>query len=125
MNIRKRLLVPERRRELPAHFSWLDHRLVQEHHIERAEVGAWALYLFLVTVGDADGLSYYSDAALARRLGLDLSRLVRARNALLGLDLIAFEPPLVQVLSLETPVPIADRFAHLRAVLQGSSGAQP
>lgn len=125
MNIRKRLLVPERRRELPAHFSWLDHRLVQEHHIERAEVGAWALYLFLVTVGDADGLSYYSDAALARRLGLDLSRLVRARNALLGLDLIAFEPPLVQVLSLETPVPIADRFAYLRAVLQGSAGAQP
>jgi hypothetical protein len=110
---------------LPAHFSWLDHRLVQEHHIERAEVGAWALYLFLVTVGDADGLSYYSDAALARRLGLDLSRLKRARNALLGLDLIAFEPPLVQVLSLETPVPIADRFAHLRAVLQGSTGAQP
>ena len=97
MNIRKRLLVPERRRELPAHFSWLDHRLVQEHHIERAEVGGWA-WIF---------------------------RVWRARNALLGLDLIAFEPPLVQVLSLETPVPIADRFAHLRAVLQGSTGAQP
>ncbi len=37
MNIRKRWRVPERRRKWPAPFSWLDHRLVQEPHIERAE----------------------------------------------------------------------------------------
>jgi hypothetical protein len=98
---------------------------VREHTIEKADVCAWALYLFLVTVADAHGLSYYADASVSRRLGLDAHRLAKARSDLIGLDLIAFEPPLVQVLSLETPVPIADRFAHLRAVLQGSTGAQP
>ena len=29
---------------------------------------AWTLYLFLVTVADAQGLSYYSDAGVCRRL---------------------------------------------------------
>ena len=49
----KRPLNPQRQRQVPAHFSWLDHRLVREHYIEKADVCAWALYLFLVTVADA------------------------------------------------------------------------
>jgi hypothetical protein len=48
MSIIKRVLNPDRLRQVPEHFSWLDHRLVREHYIERAEVGAWALYLFLL-----------------------------------------------------------------------------
>ena len=47
MSILKRVLNPERLRQVPEHFSWLDHRLVREHYIERADVYAWALYLFL------------------------------------------------------------------------------
>ena len=66
---------------------------------------AWALYLFLVTVGDARGLSYYSDASLTARLPLDRRALLDARQALIGADLIAFEPPLYQVLSLDAHAP--------------------
>jgi len=119
MSITKRALNPERLRQVPEHFSWLDHRLVRDHHIERADTCAWALYLFLVTVADAQGLSYYSEASLARRLGLDIGRLARARNDLIKLDLIAFDPPLYQVLSLEPPVPVAVHLERLHAVLGG------
>lgn len=118
MTISKRALLPERLRTVPAHFSWLDHRLVREHFIERAEVDAWALYLFLVTVADAHGLSYYGEATLGRRLRLDRSRLARARAALVELDLLAYEPPLYQILSLPEVVPVAVRCARLRAVLE-------
>ena len=103
--VHKRLLRPERRRRVPSQFSWVDHRLVREHHIERLSCEACALYLFLVTVGDADGLSYYADASVGQRLHLDQAALELARRALVAADLIAYEPPLYQVLSLEAAAP--------------------
>ena len=99
--VHKRLLCPQRRRRTPEQFSWVDHRLVRERRLEACSAEAWALYLFLLTVGDAQGLSYYSDASLTARLPLDHDRLVDARDELIGADLIAFEPPLYQVLSLD------------------------
>ena len=99
--VQKRLLCPERRRVVPSQFSWIDHRLVREHYLERLTCEACALYLLLVTVGDAEGLSYYGDASVARRLHLDPAALEQARRALVAADLIAFEPPLYQVLSLD------------------------
>jgi hypothetical protein len=51
-------ICPERIRKVPGQFSWLDQRLVSEHYIDRCTHGAAALYLFLVTVADARGLSY-------------------------------------------------------------------
>jgi hypothetical protein len=68
----KRVISPERVRKIPAQFSWVDHRLVRDRYIERCDAQALALYLFLVTVADAQGLSYYSDASLARSLSMDL-----------------------------------------------------
>ena len=114
----KRILNPDRQRQVPAHFSWLDHRLVREHYIEKADVCAWALYLFLVTVADAQGLSYYGDASISRRLRVDLDRLARARRELISLDLIAYDPPLYQVLSLPETIAVATRFARLQAILE-------
>ena len=103
--VEKRLLCPQRRRRTPAQFSWLDHRLVRERRLQHCPVEAWALYLFLVTVADARGLSYYSDASLTARLPLDRRALLGAREALIGADLLAFEPPLYQVLSLDESAP--------------------
>ena len=114
----KRILHLDRLRQVPEHFSWLDHRLVRDHYIEKADACAWALYLFLVTVADAHGLSYYSDASLSRRLRLDPDRLARARRDLIQLDLIAYDPPLYQILSLPDAVPVATRFAQLHAILE-------
>ena len=87
--IEKHLLCPERVRRVPSHFSWVDHRLVRDHHLPRADAKAWALYLVLVTVGDEHGLSYYSDASLGRLLSLHPDEVVVARGQLIAAALIA------------------------------------
>lgn len=102
----KRVIYPERVRKVPAQFSWVDHRLVRERHIERCDVHAAALYLFLVTVADHQGLSYYSDASVARRLSMDAARLAQARSDLVRIGLIAYEAPLYQVLALDAVAPV-------------------
>ena len=99
--IEKHLLCPERVRRVPPHFSWVDHRLVRDHHLRRADAKAWALYLGLVTVGDENGLSYYADASLGRLLSLNAGEVVAARGQLLAAGLLAHEAPLYQVLALE------------------------
>lgn len=123
----KRVLCPERVRQIPAQFSWVDHRLVRERHIERCDPPAAALYLFLVTVADGQGLSYYSDAALVRCLSLTAARLSQARGDLLHVGLIAYQRPLYQVLALDWPLrgearplgaeEISVRIGRLRAAL--------
>ena len=67
-------------------------------------------------MGDAQGLSYYSDASLTARVPLHHHELLRARSALIGAGLIAFEPPLYQVLSLDDapPTPAQRRSAPAR-----------
>ena len=98
--IHKHLLRPERLRQIPPSFSWVDHRLIRREHLRHTNPLAWALYLFLVTVADAGGLSYYSDASIARHLNVDLVALSAARQQLIGADLIAYRKPLYQVLAL-------------------------
>jgi ABC-type cobalamin transport system ATPase subunit len=101
----KRLLRPERLRQVPAQFSWVDQALVQRHLIDRCEARAAALYLFLVTVADAQGLSYYGGSTLAQRLALSAEELAAARAQLVELELIAYAAPLYQVLALSEPSP--------------------
>jgi hypothetical protein len=103
--ILKRLLRPNRVRQIPSSFSWVDHRLVRHHHLGACDHRAWALYLFLVTVGDAQGLSYYSEAAIGRQLKLDPLQLGCARQQLEASGLIAYQKPLYQVLALPEPLP--------------------
>jgi hypothetical protein len=59
--IHNRLLNPQRCRRVPRQFSWVDQRLVRDSYIPRCSTQALALYLVLITVADAQGLSYYSD----------------------------------------------------------------
>jgi hypothetical protein len=61
------------------------------------------LYLFLVTVGDAQGLSYYGDKSIGKYLSMDQDELEDARATLVRTDLIAFSAPLYQVLALDRP----------------------
>lgn len=86
---------------MPAQFSWLDHRLVRERYIDRCTHAAAALYLFLVTVADAAGMSYYGDVSIGQRLSMDTATLQAARDNLVRIGLIAWNKPLYQVLSLE------------------------
>ena len=86
----KVLLCPERVRQLPAQFSWIDQRLARHRFFEQAPAEAWALYLFLLTVADARGLSYYAERTLAQRLGFEPGALARARAHLRRLGLIEY-----------------------------------
>lgn len=96
----KRVLRPERLRQVPPQFSWVDQRLVREGFVDRCDARAAALYLFLITVADAQGLSYYSEATLTRRLRLSAAQLSAARTQLIELQLLAYEMPIYQVLAL-------------------------
>ncbi len=134
--MQKRLLVPSRVRRVPRQFSWVDQRLVRDHHIERCDTAALALYLFLVTVADARGLSYYADASIGRLLSLSPVQLAAAREVLIRTGLIAYAAPLYQVLALdrspEPPPPAKERsprgageFKALREVLRQAPGDAP
>ena len=118
----KQLLRPERLRQVPEQFSWVDQALVQQHFIDCCEARSAALYLFLITVSDAQGLSYYGAATLARRLHLSDGQFGAARQQLIDLDLIAYRSPLYQVLALPGTVAAAPRPAP-RA--PAAAGGQP
>jgi hypothetical protein len=98
-------ILPDRIRRVPRHFSWIDHRLVRDRYIDGCSHTASALYLFLVTVGDAKGLSYYADATISQRLSMDQTALNEARNNLIRIGLIAWQKPLYQVLALDIEKP--------------------
>ena len=93
-------IVPQRRRRVPPQFSWVDHRLVRDGHLQGRSAPALALYLFLVAVADADGLSWYSEEALCRQLSCEAAQLHRDRTELQQAGLIAYRKPIHQVLDL-------------------------
>ena len=96
----------------------MDHRLVRHEYLARAGHSAWTLYLFLVTVADVQGLSFYSEAAIGRHLAMDAVSLSAARQQLIQADLIAYRKPLYQVLSLpeESPQPASPRTSQVQSV---------
>lgn len=97
----KPILCSRRLRQVPRQFSWIDQRLVRDRHIQGRSASALALYLFLCTVADAQGVSYYADASVIGMLGWDADVLRRARRELIEVGLIAYGRPFYQVLSLD------------------------
>lgn len=129
--VSKQPIFPQRIRQIPKQFSWLDHRLVRGHHIEQCSHPAAALYLFLVTVGDARGLSYYADDSIMKHLSMDQITLEKARQNLIRIALIAWQKPLYQVLSLDIPVKqaatrsVMDKPLSLGDILKQAIGGAP
>ena len=130
----KRLISLPKLRNVPKQFSWVDQRLVRERYIDQLSHEACALYLFLVTVADAQGLSYYSERALCHRLSMAHLACHTARQALIQLGLVAYDHPLYQVLALDaeprvpvpqsprmtasdTPMALKDIFKHIAETL--------
>ena len=91
-------------RQIPPQFSWVDQRLVRERYINQLSHEACTLYLFLVTVADAQGLSFYSEKSLCQRVSMTPAVLRQARQALIKHALVAYECPLYQVLALDGDV---------------------
>ena len=122
--MKKRVLNPERLRKVPSQFSWVDHRLVGENYFVRCDHASWTLYLFLTSVADADGLSYYSDASLLRRLKMDQPGLWASRQQLVQAGLIAYEKPFYQVLSLEPVGEVRSGPVSVGEILRQALGGQ-
>lgn len=99
--LEKKILVKNKVRKVPQSFGFVDHRLVRDGHIDGLSHEAATFYLFLVTVADADGLSYYGDKSVCKRLDFDENDLRQARRNLIRAGLIAYEAPLYQVLELD------------------------
>ena len=101
--IEKHLLVTDRVRHPPAEgFSWVDRRFLRDF-ASRLSGDAVFLYFFLAAVSDRQGLSFYNDATLAVRLRVREEAVVAAREELVVYDLVAYQAPLTQVLSLPRP----------------------
>jgi hypothetical protein len=125
MTVDKQPILPQLTRRVPKQFSWIDHRLVRERYIDHLSHRASALYLFLVTVGDNQGLSYYGDKSLGKRLQMDADDLDQARKLLVDNRLIAYRKPLYQVLALEkrkNPMPTDSEPTSLGQILQQMAG---
>ena len=121
MMVQKKIVCPDRLRYVPKQFSWIDQALVRKKYICGLSHESLSLYLFLLTVSDADGISYYSDASIDRYLKLDSVKLDSARHELCYAGLIAYSKPFYQVLSLQSSSDVLpkacceeSRFTHPR-----------
>lgn len=117
----KVLINARKKRRIPKHFSWVDHRLVRKNYFKQCSTDALALYLFLVTVGDYEGLSYYGDESIAKHLNFNLNSDVKScRKELENNDLIAYSGGLYQVLGLDFENSNDDRFTKALKHIAGT-----
>jgi len=87
------VLVPQRIRNIPASFAWIDHRLRSEGILARLRPEDLGLYLFLTLAADRNGLSCWRLDRIQHDLPcFDRHTLWDARTRLADLDLIAYQP---------------------------------
>ena len=91
-------VAPTRVRTLPRHFAWLDHRL--RERLRELSLEEIALLVFLHLAADKHGLSFWSDATIARKLHLSEGDVIEARFRLVAKSLVAYRYPLYQLLPL-------------------------
>ena len=99
-SIEKNPIEPCRIRKITGSFAFIEHRFLREGFWASLNHHQLLLYLFLIIVSDRNGLSYYSYDKICTLLGIVVDEYILARNALIDLDLIAFDGSLFQVLSL-------------------------
>ena len=83
---------PDRVRKIEKSFAWVDHRLMRHGYLAAMTHQDQSLYLFLVLVADRHGVSFYRKEKICDLLGLDFQQFEIARDRLIALKLIAFEP---------------------------------
>ena len=98
--IKKRVLNPQRVRRISGGFSFIPHRFVTDGFLASLGANELLLYLFLVTVSDRNGLSFYRSDSICSLLHMTYDHYDKARDRLIEKDLIAFDGVLVQVLEL-------------------------
>jgi hypothetical protein len=102
--IKKTPLIPHRVRKIKGSFAFIEHRFLRDGFWSRLDHHGLVLYLFLVMVGDRNGISFYCYDRICTLLGMSVDDYILARNALIEKDLIAFNGNVFQVLSLPEKV---------------------
>ncbi len=98
--MKKEVIQKDRVRKFPRQFSWVDQKMIRENHFQLCSAKSLGLYLFLVLAGDVNGLSYYSDVGICKKLSLNMTDLSKSRQELINADLLAYKQPVYQVLSI-------------------------
>jgi hypothetical protein len=83
---------PRRVRRIEKSFAWIDHRLLRNGYLAVMTHQEQVLYLFLALAADRHGVSFYRKEKICDALGLDWADFEIARDRLIDLKLIAFEP---------------------------------
>lgn len=94
---------PSRIRKIEGTFSWIDHRLITQGWLDVLSREEILLYLWWTTVGDRNGVSFYSDEKAACRLKVSTAEIREARRLLVEKGLIAYRDGITQVLALPSP----------------------
>ncbi|GAH53563.1 unnamed protein product [marine sediment metagenome] len=98
--IEKTPLIPQRIRKISGSFAFIEHRFLRDGFWASLDHHELLLYLFLVIVGDRNGMSFYSYDKICALLRVSVDDYIVARNSLIEKDLIAFDGQFFQVLSL-------------------------
>lgn len=93
-------IVPERVRRIDGGFAFVPNRFLHGGFFASLTHSERSLYLFLVLAADRNGISFYGHDYICTTLEVSLDDYITVRNALIDLDLIAFDGTRFQVLSL-------------------------
>ena len=102
--VERRLLCPDRIRKIHGSFAFIEHRFLRDGFWASLDHHELLLYMFLVIVGDRNGISFYSYDKICTLLRVSVDEHVLARDSLIEKDLIAFDGKFFQVLSLPEKV---------------------
>jgi len=102
--IRKKILMPDRIRQIDGSFGFIPHRFLTDGFLSKLNQHELLLYLFLILAADRYGLSFYGRDSICSYLGLNADQYHKAKDGLVEKDLIAFDGTLFQVLSLPRPL---------------------
>lgn len=135
--IQRTPILPQRVRAIAGHsFAFVPHRFVREGFFASLTPDELRLYVLLVLAADKHGLSFYHYDSICSLLEITLEAYIRARNALIDKDLIAFDGTRFQVLSLpdkphfDNPPPLNREDcedhdpATIRAIMRHSIGTR-
>ena len=98
--ITKKVLNPDRIRQIRGGFSYIPHRFLTDGFLKTLSQQQLLLYVFLILAADRYGLSFYSYDRICSLLHLRVEQYIAARDELIEKDLIGFDGTLFQVLSL-------------------------
>jgi hypothetical protein len=83
---------PQRLRRINGSFAWIDHRLLRNGFLAVMTSQEQSLYLFLTLAADRNGVSFYRQERIGDLLGFDAQAFIVARDRLVELGLLLFEP---------------------------------